>query len=85
MQPLSTFLKNNSTGKQLIQYYEERACFTNKQRDDLIKIILEDVMLTKAKLRPEHFASIVEEIVGLFPKEVESQVLFKTIYKKNIL
>ncbi|XP_054083052.1 uncharacterized protein LOC128920224 [Zeugodacus cucurbitae] len=28
-QPLSTFLNDNSAGKQLIQYYEEWACFTN--------------------------------------------------------
>ncbi|XP_054083855.1 uncharacterized protein LOC128920505 [Zeugodacus cucurbitae] len=72
-QLLSTFLNDNSAGKQLIQYYEEWACFTNKQRDALIKIILEDVMLTKTKLRPEHFASIVEEIIGLFPNEKECQ------------
>ncbi|XP_067613866.1 uncharacterized protein [Eurosta solidaginis] len=82
-QPLSTFLNDNSAGKQLIQYYEERACFTNKQRDALIKIILEDVMLTKTKLRPEHFASIVEELTGLFSNEKESQVLLKTIYLKE--
>ncbi|XP_054087036.1 uncharacterized protein LOC128921961 [Zeugodacus cucurbitae] len=72
-QPLSTFLNDNSAGKQLIQYYEEWTCFTNKKRDAHIKIILEDVMLTKTKLRPEHFASIVEEIISLFPNEKESQ------------
>lgn len=57
-------------GKALLELYSTTKQLSNKDRDDIINIILETVSVAKISLSPSNFDEIVGQITSIFPTEV---------------
>ncbi|XP_067637305.1 uncharacterized protein [Eurosta solidaginis] len=66
---LLSLLQQTCKGKLLLESYKKNQHLTNRNRDDLISIVIDEVIANDIILKAKDFANLLEQIINLFPNE----------------
>ncbi|XP_055850767.1 uncharacterized protein LOC129915304 [Episyrphus balteatus] len=80
---VTNIVNQSIKGRMILASYNQTELLNDKQRDDLINIILEVVFFTKTILIPKYFHDILEQIVEVFPTEMEYRYYYYLPRTKN--
>ncbi|XP_037940459.1 uncharacterized protein LOC119673270 [Teleopsis dalmanni] len=70
LKSLLQIMQESSNGRRILQYYEENSNLSNKEREGIIEIILDEYCIyQKRKLKPEDMKTLADEIIQLFSCE----------------
>lgn len=72
-----SLLTESFSGNGILEFYNLHKNLTSEKRDEIIRIIVEEVLKKDLTLRAQDFSIILTEICEVFPTESDVKVIIK--------